>query len=893
MTMRQSSLCTVHQVLHGYSGGHQLLASSIKLSKKTQRLMLLLSDLSGPSKASGFEKYLTGYPVKEESMYVFAKTWYAGEMQRPGCVWTHSLLIHERDLDKVRDIASLLEYFVRPDRNDDERISRVTYENPLSINISKHKRLDVGPQDYRLVDNLIYALYGSEEPVFLAAENSEIYEELILEVWNQQWPNLNNSFRFCTGSISGRFGNGNRFDLQVIPFEAVRSVRREFPERVIESGSDCRDSLDRSPWVEAVSRDILSDYDRDLRQFLWKYGSESSSTRTSVPKYAKVFDHVRTSLDWIHDFESLVPIVADCFPSPNDGRRLKKGLFSQEVGESAHDPALDLRFLHYLSRSKHHSSFTAEDLNIHERAKRIWDYQYGSVEPMLEDLLSEPGNKIGEAVVEGVAQAATTENVVSLIRNHRHIAQLLVHCNPSLALSSRIWDCPAESQRWIISALKASPLVDDRIRGQIIHAQLDAGTDEIAFQVADWIGPSVVGIVLDWSSHESNIHKRDLPHSWYTILVSYPKEIVDWVNGRPEFPESTLFLISKLLDPHSPELRMVDDKLWTGFLEAFDHVEFLECQQIDTMAFMLTVGLNNITPVSSQLVSTGFPAVYEAASEDALSHRAWSMLDSQLPRVGFFWDKCKKLRHGLVKLFAKHSWPPEHFIEAVRAGKTLEHIQSDSAWNEEEVQFLASAADIAMHDTTISSKQLAILDRFRIKNSATIAPVEDFLPDWKLIDDPLFQRLGQMNWPATKEIKDTSERLVVPLKKPPEQMDYQFIIREFPDTLSRSLNLEMILFLFVINYKLCETDRKIVNALFSNDKKTVTRVIHDVGESNYYGSISRLFKEKLFHQTVKTVAQDWLTHSQFEGTDSSNRSELLCIISLLDEQIGSPPSGKM
>lgn len=887
MTMRQNSLCTMHQVLHGYSGGHQLLASSIKLSKKTQRLMLLLSDLSGPSKAVGFGEYLTGYPVKEDSMYAFAKTWYAGEMQRPGCVWTHTLLIHEHDLDKIRDIANLLEYFVRPDRNDDERISRVTYESPLSINISKHRHQDVGPRDYGLVDNLIYALYGSEEPVFLAAENSEIYEKLILEVWNQQWPDLRNSFRFCTGSISGRFGNGNRFDLQVIPFEAVRSVRREFPERVIESGSDCLYPLDRSPWVEAVSRDILSDYDRDLRQFLWQYGSESSSTRTSVPKYAKVFDNVRTSLDWILDFESLVPIVADCFPSPNDGRRLKKGLFIQEVGESAYDPALDLRFLHYLSRSKHHSSFTAEDLNILERAKRIWDYQHGSVEPMLEDLLSEPGNEIGEAVVEGIAQAVTAESVESLIRNHRHIAQLLVHYNPSLALSSRIWDCPVESQKWIINALKASPLVDDPIRGQIVSAQLDAGADEIAYQVADWIGPSVVGIVLDWSSHESSIHKRDLPHSWYTLLASNPKEIVKWVYEQPKYSVSTFLLISKLLDPHSHEVRMIDDNFWTGFLEAFDHVEFLERQQFDSMAFMLSVGLYNITPVSSQLVSTGFPAVYGAASEDALSHRAWSMLESQLPRVGFFWDKCKKLRHGLVKQFAKHSWPPEHFIEAVRAGKILEHILSDSAWNEDEVQFLVSAADLAMHDKTISSKQLARLDRFRVEHSAAIGPTEDLTTEWAqlgTLTDELVLHFGQL--------RRASARLVLPVKKSTEEMDYRSFVKELPDTLSQSLGLEMILYLFVINHKLSETDRKIVEAYISSDKNTVRQTKNDVGTANYYKTVSRFFKGKLFHQTAKTVAQDWLTHSQFEGTDSSNRSELLCIISLLDEQIGSPPSGK-
>ena len=83
----------LHQTLHGYNCGHHLLASSIKLSDKSMRKMEKMSDLSGNIMIEGFEQYYTGYYLADENYYVVACTWYASEMNRPGCVWTHSLLI--------------------------------------------------------------------------------------------------------------------------------------------------------------------------------------------------------------------------------------------------------------------------------------------------------------------------------------------------------------------------------------------------------------------------------------------------------------------------------------------------------------------------------------------------------------------------------------------------------------------------------------------------------------------------------------------------------------------------------------------------------------------------------------------------------------------------------
>src|SRR5690349_13401900 len=111
----------VDQALHGYKDGHALISSSLKLSAPSRRIMLILSDMSGPSMTRGFESYLTGYPLPDDDYYVFARTWHAPEMRRPGCVWSHSLILSKSSLGEVEDLTSLAVNFLHPLTGDVER----------------------------------------------------------------------------------------------------------------------------------------------------------------------------------------------------------------------------------------------------------------------------------------------------------------------------------------------------------------------------------------------------------------------------------------------------------------------------------------------------------------------------------------------------------------------------------------------------------------------------------------------------------------------------------------------------------------------------------------------------------------------------------------------------
>src|SRR6266852_6847304 len=215
---------TIHQCLHGYDDGHQLLQASTRLSPKADQLLLNMSDMSGPSMTSGFQSYLTGYPVNGANWYAFAKTWYANEMRRPGCVWTHTLLIEIADLAKIDNLRALLSLFVRPSKE----YKQSNYASPILIGFNPIWTDNAESLPRQELFAVLSGLYEApDHPVYLIADNADKYSNLVLAIWSQQYSKLRRSFLFCTGSLANRKALGRTFDLQVIPSPASRQIKRE------------------------------------------------------------------------------------------------------------------------------------------------------------------------------------------------------------------------------------------------------------------------------------------------------------------------------------------------------------------------------------------------------------------------------------------------------------------------------------------------------------------------------------------------------------------------------------------------------------------------------------------------------------------------------------------
>ena len=179
----------IHQALHGYSRGHQRLSGSSQVRPRDAKTMLVLSDISGPGVRPGDDGYLTGYPLSESGLYVLARTWAAPEMPRPGCVWTHSLLIDFADLAALVDPAALLELFRRPEADDFLR-----YGEALALETGQVSR-KVGAT-VESPRRLASGLYGKARNHIVAARPQDAHcDQVVMALWAQQWPRLRRAFK--------------------------------------------------------------------------------------------------------------------------------------------------------------------------------------------------------------------------------------------------------------------------------------------------------------------------------------------------------------------------------------------------------------------------------------------------------------------------------------------------------------------------------------------------------------------------------------------------------------------------------------------------------------------------------------------------------------------------
>lgn len=103
----------VEQALHGYRRGHRLLRCSCRLEPDEERLLHVLSDLSGALSGSREPvPYETGYSCGR--FFVVARTWLDEESERAGSVVTHSLLLPAHGVADVGTLRPLLEVLRRP-----------------------------------------------------------------------------------------------------------------------------------------------------------------------------------------------------------------------------------------------------------------------------------------------------------------------------------------------------------------------------------------------------------------------------------------------------------------------------------------------------------------------------------------------------------------------------------------------------------------------------------------------------------------------------------------------------------------------------------------------------------------------------------------------------------
>lgn len=662
-----SSDVVVHQTLHGYAGGHQLLQASIKLSSDAQRTMLALSDLSGSDQAPGFDSYLTGYPLAGTEFYAIARTWLALEMPRPGCVWTHSLLFDASALAEVIDARGIAEFFRRPDKVED---GWAEYSSALVFSSGDKPFLNDDQQLFKRSAHLLEALYENPHvPVWMAGVSSHEYEGLILAIWSQQWPDLRRSFTFCSGSLSPRFLDSRPFDLQIAPSREVQRWTRSLAEhRRVEMAAD----EPRSAWALFAANDLIQQERTALRDFLRRYGGEAMDGRQAFADMVALFLDIEDVRHREKALSALTATVARAFPMPTSGRELKVALYGTPHGGTAIG-ASESELLLELATTPYIDSLDLGFLNIRQRAVSLWRQDATSAVELLLRVLKGRSEAV-RLLLAGAAEAATPEEFARYCSQAPRLRDALVSIRVELATSPELWTVSNEQQQRLLRAVKKGSISDPEVVAELVRAMLVARADGVADAALDTWGASAIDAALRWLEEHPPTPGRLSP-TWRDALAARPDELTSWLESH-ETPQPTILaMLAEFLVPHvnrlsqltpSDWLPLVRDPTWGSETRAYMKVQ----------TFLLALGLGSGEKGAHELTAFSFEPVHDAIAEGRLPQELWKLLEPHLPPAGLFWDwdKCERLRRAFVERLLRFKWPGELVLTAAREKSTFERV---------------------------------------------------------------------------------------------------------------------------------------------------------------------------------------------------------------------------
>ncbi|MFV0797819.1 hypothetical protein EGJ57_13095 [Brucella anthropi] len=250
----------VHQAVFGYSNGHRMLASSIQLSSIDNYELAAASDLAPGVSLDPSANYLTGVGLPESKLYAFIKTWAAPEMQRPGCVWSHVLLLSRPFLSSQIDLAALSPLFRRPSGYQSDH----AFSKPLLV--GRRERAPSPP--IGAVQQALLACYESAVLDGSREKRSEV-ERAILAVWSQQWPRMRSVFVFRSVQSSS-----------LLPNQAIR-LRSDTDEPATR--------ITDKPWLSVATDDAVAEAVTPLRRFLWRYGKDIDPAQQPFIELVEIF----------------------------------------------------------------------------------------------------------------------------------------------------------------------------------------------------------------------------------------------------------------------------------------------------------------------------------------------------------------------------------------------------------------------------------------------------------------------------------------------------------------------------------------------------------------------------------------------------------------------------
>lgn len=654
----------IQQTLHGYSEGHRLLEGSIKFTDELARIVLRMSDLSGSNVVSGFEEYVTGYPLEQMNVYALAKTWYAPEMPRPGCVWTHTLFIPGSCMADIPNLHALNSLFVRPQSA--KVFAGYSKAIQFEVKLAQTAASDADDGTLIQVTDLIETLYHqNRNNILIGAQSSRSYELALFRVWSQQWPQLRKAFTFCTGALSARGFGGKPFDVQCGPNSLVReissaSVAKQSQEMSLLMKAD----QEQPSWFVTATKDALNPVGETFRQLLWAFADEPN--RTFYLPFAQLIEKFLNSTE--HSIEEIIAMVAEQFPTGNEGCALKAAFFGSNrkvPGCKAFDEG---EVLAALASTPHYAAFNSEALMLKSRGRDLCNNDPQTARKTISRLFRSPVNTLGEDILAGMIEAINPAIARAVTSEQPQFLPTLFRAKPELGASPDLWVAAGDRKRELVEALVSQRNLSESLVQDISVALVESDSEFLLKRALETWGQPVVFGVLDWMARGN----RPLSEGSLMALTFHVESVVKWILAHEDAPQSVVVATAHIIAPFTYQFRQFSTNVW---LRTFRNLAKQGNQREANYfaAMILALGFQNAPPESLALVEECFEMVHQVAWDDAMPNDTWFILDPIVPHLWWHrdWDRCERLRRGLIEAFVKFGWPVIKLPDCVKSDAFL------------------------------------------------------------------------------------------------------------------------------------------------------------------------------------------------------------------------------
>jgi hypothetical protein len=685
----------LQQCLFGYRNGHRRLASSTELPVSDERLLLRLTDLSGPRLIPGFETYISGYRLPSRTFYALAKTWYAPELERPGCVWTHVLLVPVADFKDLNATAAdrFLELFRRPSV-DTPGISG--FDSPLDQSKPASPRLVLASLPVR---EMVEGLYTSGKPVVVPSSSSEFYDVVALRLWGQQPSSLRQDFTFCTGSLDLLRWETEVFNLQIMP---ERVARQHQAELFTVDGS----FEPKEKWSDCIARDIIAGDNSRFRDFIGSYfesakQSDFSRNAKQLTTLAKAFVAVQSFQNDTHDVASLVDIIGDLYPRPEMGRRLKQALFGSNsiIELQPADLAILLRCLAVGNTSK---AYSIPDIALSDRARKLWQLDAAAGYDLLVYALSIEKTPALQELITGIFDVVTIEQLEQFKPLSPGLLIDLGEYRPELLSERGFWDLTSDSEL----ALEIAEALADRLSLNLVFQNLSKARryDLLVriFRAKGTTGvPSLLAVLatLDTNQQSDRQALTEELRPFTSALSTFVRDA--------GIPGGLLYAVGELLSPSDDVvLKSTTVEDWCLLLDGLTE----STRPCRAHAFAFVLALNNFSGKGYELVKRTFDLLHKAAARSDLAFESWSLIRDHLPRLSWHnkWDKCERLRRAVIRAYITHNWPLFSFFEITSDDDTLEDLLKSCEETEEGGRILSHVNQLDLSPLPSNRRRLVL-----------------------------------------------------------------------------------------------------------------------------------------------------------------------------------------